>query len=213
MDFQSNPQTTHGTPLANYVEGSWDAYLQSMDQQGTYGDHITLQRASELFNVQVLVISTLGPNATSLIAPSNVYNENLPVLILGHIAGGHGEHYVSLSGPVSHIIDSVQEEESERLPSHSRAPCDRPRVGEETSQKGLSSPASPSEIINPHQVTIPNSSVAELSEPSEAERSDITLDALSNQGDVDHNDEADTGHFEHLGMSEETIPTLPEETP
>lgn len=52
-DLQSNPQTTHGTPLANYVEGSWDAYLQSMGQQGTYGDHITSQRASELFNVQV----------------------------------------------------------------------------------------------------------------------------------------------------------------
>ena len=53
MDLQSNPQTTHGTPLAHYVEGNWDTYLQSMGQQGTYGDHITLQRASEMFNVQV----------------------------------------------------------------------------------------------------------------------------------------------------------------
>lgn len=84
-------------------------------------------------------------------------------------------------------------------------------MGEETSQKGLSNPASPSEIINPHQVTIPNSSEAELSEPSEAEWSDITLDVLSNQGNADHNDEAATGHFEHLGMSEETTPTLPKE--
>ena len=71
MDLQSNPQTTHGTPLAHYVEGNWDTYIQSMGQQGTYGDHITLQRASEMFNVQVLIISTLGPDATSLISPSN----------------------------------------------------------------------------------------------------------------------------------------------
>lgn len=59
MDLQSNPQTRHGTPLANYVEGSSDGYLQSMGQQGTYGVHITLQRASELLNVEVLVVSLL----------------------------------------------------------------------------------------------------------------------------------------------------------
>lgn len=140
---------THGTPLANYVEGNWDAYLQSMGQQGTYGDHITLQRASEMFNVQVLIISTLGPDATSLTTPSNMYDENLPLVILGHIAEGHGEHYVSLSGPVSHFIDSIQQAERERLPCHSRAPCGTLREGEEIPQKDLSNPADLSDASLP----------------------------------------------------------------
>lgn len=115
MDLQSNPQTTHGCPLAHYVVGNWDTYLQSMGQQGTYGDHITLQRAFEIFNAQLLIISTLGPDATSLIAPSNIYNENLLLVILGHIAEGHEEHYVSLRGPVSQYIDSIQEAERLRI--------------------------------------------------------------------------------------------------
>lgn len=79
VNLQSNPQTMHGTPLANYVEGTWDAYLHSMSQQGTYGDHITLQRASVMFNVQLLIVSTLGPHATTLISPSNIYEEDLPL--------------------------------------------------------------------------------------------------------------------------------------
>ena len=33
-------------------------------------------RASEIFNAQVLIISTFGPDVTSLIAPSNIYNDN-----------------------------------------------------------------------------------------------------------------------------------------
>lgn len=78
----ANPQTAHGIPLANYVEGNWDTYLQSMVQQGTYGDHITLQRASELFSVQVqLWIQMQFPS----------YQTSM-MRISGNIAEGHGEH-------------------------------------------------------------------------------------------------------------------------
>ena len=63
-----------------------------MSQRGTYGDHITLQRAAEIFNVQFLTISTLGIDAPSIISESNTYSESLPLLVLGHIADGHGEH-------------------------------------------------------------------------------------------------------------------------
>lgn len=40
-----------GTPLSEYVEETWGEYLQRMPQHGTYGDHQTLQRASQIFNV------------------------------------------------------------------------------------------------------------------------------------------------------------------
>lgn len=47
--------------------------------------------AKSLWNVKVLIASTLGP------ASSNIYDANLPLLIragLGHIAEEHGDHYV-----------------------------------------------------------------------------------------------------------------------
>lgn len=40
--------------------------IQSMAQQGTYGDHLTIQRASQIFNVQFLVVPTLGVDAASI---------------------------------------------------------------------------------------------------------------------------------------------------
>lgn len=110
-DLQSNPQTTHGVSFSDFVEGPWNAYLKSMGQNGTYGDHITLQRASEMFKVRLLILSTLGPDATVLIAPSHICAEHLPLLILGHVAEGHGEHFVSLSGPISHQLNSGGEKQ------------------------------------------------------------------------------------------------------
>ena len=166
MDLHSNPQTTQGIHIANYVEGNWDAYLHSMSQQGTYGDHITLQRASELFNVQVLVISTLGPDATTLIAPSNIYDENLPLVVLGHIAEGQGDHYVSLHGPVSHYIESIQQAESERLHCHGGAPYADLSDAELSSphQIELSSPHQ-DEVSSPHQVQLSSPHQVQLSSP------------------------------------------------
>jgi hypothetical protein len=35
-------------------------YLENMRKNGTYGDHVTLQAAAELFNVQMIVLSSKG---------------------------------------------------------------------------------------------------------------------------------------------------------
>ena len=77
-----NPYGVDGTPLSKYVEEKWGEYLQRMAQHGTYGDHLTLQRASLIFNVQFLIVSTLGLDATSVISPSGDYCESLPLLVL-----------------------------------------------------------------------------------------------------------------------------------
>lgn len=106
----------HLPVLSHYVDGNdWDAYLDSMSRCGTYGNHITLQRAAEIFNVQFLIVSTLGIDASSIISQSNTYSESLPLLVLGHIAEGHGEHYLSLEGSVSSFIENIVEAERERL--------------------------------------------------------------------------------------------------
>ena len=63
---------------------------------GTYGDQITLQAAADLYNIEVLVVSTLGHNATTLISPS----ASIPYarVQLGHYAEQHGEHYICVEG-------------------------------------------------------------------------------------------------------------------
>lgn len=49
----------------------WDRYVASMAQDGEYGDQITLQAAAEIFNIEILVVSSLGPDATVVIAPAS----------------------------------------------------------------------------------------------------------------------------------------------
>ena len=92
---------------------------------------LTVQRASTMFNVQFVIESTLGFDATSIISPCGQYDDSLPLLVLGHFAEGHGDHYVSLDGPVTHLIQRVQEAEESaplRIVPHS-GPKSSPHSG------------------------------------------------------------------------------------
>ena len=81
-------------PLQNFTDLPWPVYLTQMSQNGTYGDHLTLQAASDLYNVEFVVISSLGPGATTTISPMN--SNPLCTFALGHFAENAGEHYVCL---------------------------------------------------------------------------------------------------------------------
>ena len=59
------------------------------------GDHITLQAASDLYNVEFQVLSSNGPGYTTTISPT-VANP-LCTFTLGHFAENDGEHYVCLA--------------------------------------------------------------------------------------------------------------------
>lgn len=87
-------------------EESPENYICRMATSGTYGDHITLQTISEIFQVQILVVSSLN-GGTTLLRPdgSNCFTHHIPTLVLGHISENH---YVSLSGDDSNLIDIVQ---------------------------------------------------------------------------------------------------------
>ena len=65
--------------------------VQSMQHSGTYGDHLPLQRTSTIFNVQLMIVSTLGVDATAIVSPHGHYDESPPLLILGHFAEGCGD--------------------------------------------------------------------------------------------------------------------------
>ena len=60
-----------------------------MAQDGTYGDHLTLHFAADLYNMEFIVISSLGPSATAIISPL----QSLPLYSfhIGHFAEGDGD--------------------------------------------------------------------------------------------------------------------------
>ena len=121
-DLRINPSILGGTPLSAFVENNdFDHYISQMERDGTYGDHITLQRTADLFNVQIVVVSTLGVRATRVLSQSGQVSD-IPTILLGHLEEGNGEHYLSLRGPVNDLLDSVREDEANDTRLHTSYP-------------------------------------------------------------------------------------------
>ncbi|KAL9977002.1 hypothetical protein ACROYT_G014357 [Oculina patagonica] len=86
---------------------------------GTHGDHLTLQAAADIFNIQIVVHSTLGATATQTISPTN--GCPIATFYLGHFAEGAGEYYVCLadktisdrSDTEYNCLSPVQDEQSD----------------------------------------------------------------------------------------------------
>ena len=76
----------------------FQGYLQGMARDGTYGDHLTLQRISEMFYVRFIVVSSLGYDAMRIISPTQDPSIDMPIIALGHLAEGNGERYLTLTG-------------------------------------------------------------------------------------------------------------------
>ena len=93
--LNNNPTAADGTPLQNVTDLLWPTYLSSMSQNGTFSDHITLQAASNLYNVTFLVLLSNGPGYETTV--SVVAANPICTLILGHFPKDDGEHYVCLT--------------------------------------------------------------------------------------------------------------------
>lgn len=117
--LQTHPDGADGFTLELFVGSPWDEYFKSMACYGTYGDHLTLQAAVKVFQIQIIVFSTLGPTATQIISPANG-GDPLCTLHLDHFAEGDGEHYISLSdlsnGQEEHV-PSQDNSQEENMPS------------------------------------------------------------------------------------------------
>ena len=55
----------------------WQIYLSEMEQDGTYGDQVTLQTFSSTYNIQICVLSTLGVGADVDIQPQVHSSDNV----------------------------------------------------------------------------------------------------------------------------------------
>jgi len=93
--LNNNPTAGKGTPLQNFTDLPWPTYLSSMSPNGTFGDHTTLQAASNLYNVAFQVLSSNGPGYETTV--SSVAANPMCTFILGHFAEDDEEHYVCLT--------------------------------------------------------------------------------------------------------------------
>ena len=69
-------------------------YVGQMARDGTYGDQLTLRAASEIYNIQFTIISTLGAQGKAYVSPDGL--DCLGRITLGHFVEGYGNHYVLL---------------------------------------------------------------------------------------------------------------------
>ena len=60
----------HGIPLTFFAGVPWGKqYLQEMQMDGTYGDKISFTAISNIFNVEIIIVSTLGQGGRVEIVP------------------------------------------------------------------------------------------------------------------------------------------------
>jgi len=117
--LESHTNSPDGTPLELFAGTPWSQYLRLMACNGTHGDHLTLQAAADIFNIQIVVYSTLGATAVQTIPPTN--GCPIATFYLGHFTEGAGEHYVCLadktisdrSDTEYNCLSPVQDEQSD----------------------------------------------------------------------------------------------------
>ncbi len=110
--LKKNPFTPAGVRYDEFCIEKWAAYVAKMSETYTYGDNITLQAAAILYDVNIIVISSLGRAATAVISKSGdgelfVGIDNLYVGHQSEKQYGDSCHYMSLiPPPASFSLDS-----------------------------------------------------------------------------------------------------------
>ena len=69
-------------------------YLQEMATDGTYGDELILCVASNIYDVDITLLSSLGHEGQLEINPTEF--QSFGRIVLSHFAEGYGKHYVGL---------------------------------------------------------------------------------------------------------------------
>ena len=62
----------------------WSDYLNTMAQNLTYGDQVTLQAMANLYLVEIIVISSVGPEGRTVKTPQKF--EPVAQVFLGHFS-------------------------------------------------------------------------------------------------------------------------------
>ena len=66
-----NPNDVDGFPLELYTAVPWNQYLVNMVTDSTYGDKLTLQAAANLYQIELVIVSSLDPDGLAHILPEH----------------------------------------------------------------------------------------------------------------------------------------------
>ena len=95
---------SEGQPIEYFAGLPWSQDLNNMTQTRTYSDPITLQAVTNLYNIELQKVSSLGNDALTLIQPQEF--EPIATFYLGHFAEGGGENYITLDQISSNVVDT-----------------------------------------------------------------------------------------------------------
>jgi len=103
--IKEHPYTSDGgLSLSNFLNTNCDCYCKRMSCNEVFVDHITLQASCQLYDVQILVISS-----NSIFRPQLLRNSDKQIskscLVFGHIEEGEDDNYVSLTPTVPDSVD------------------------------------------------------------------------------------------------------------
>ena len=109
--LSNNPNDNDGMPLELFAAMPWSEYLQTMTKNGSNGDRLMLQAAADIYNMEILVLSTLDPDATRLISPTS----SIPfaTVQLGYFAE---EHYICIDNGISSSEEYQEDYRNENQP-------------------------------------------------------------------------------------------------
>ena len=82
--LNENDSDENGWPLELYLGAPFSEYIYEMQQDGTYGDELTLQTMANMYNIEFSVISTLRREGQLTVSPINFQPRG--VAVLGHFA-------------------------------------------------------------------------------------------------------------------------------
>ena len=139
---------SHKTSYMHFVYEDFDDYIQQMQLNGTYGDHLTLLAIMREYNSQCIVISTSGLDHTTFVSNDGLFHRDMRTIVLGHFPEHSGIHYVSVELSFSDLQTCV------------RAVCDVADESDKQSPHSVTHPQSPNSVTHPqspNSVTHPQS--------------------------------------------------------
>ena len=112
--LRTHRHTRNGTAMNEWiVNQDWDSYLTELSQDGVWGDEIVLIAVSNMFSVEIGILSSIPGEPIHILTPAATDPRNLPMLLLGHL---HELHYYSLevSSQNASIIGNQMEAETDK---------------------------------------------------------------------------------------------------
>ena len=87
VTFMSENPTLGSVHLPSFVSNypTWHVYLDSMRQDETWGDHLTLMAAANVYHMHITIVSSVEDSEPVVIDPATVPHAGIKMLMLSYL--------------------------------------------------------------------------------------------------------------------------------